>query len=216
MRRGAAALAVTAGLLAGPAAGAQAAADPAGAWSFDEAAPVTGAASAAAGRFGRALAFDGGASGASLGSLPRLRAASALTVEAWVRPAALGRRRVAVHLDGLPHGLFARRGLPLNTWSHLALSYDGATLRSYVDGALVGSGARAGLTAAGSLQLGRDFSGLLDELRVYDRALGAAEIAADRDTPIASVGLLTRPGAAAAKPRAASRGRRTRLLARAF
>ena len=215
MRGGAAALAVTVAMLAGPAAVARAAPDPVAMWSFDEAAPVPGAGSVAAGRFGRALAFGGGG-GAALAALPRLQAASALTVEAWVRPAALGRRRVAVHVGGLPLGLYARRGLPLNTWSHLALSYDGATLRSYVDGALAEAGARAGLAFGGSLHLGRGFTGLLDELRVYDRALGAAEIAADRDTPIASVGLLTRPGAAAAKPRTTSRVRRTRLLARAF
>ena len=216
MRRSAAALALALGLLAGPVAAARAAPDPVGAWSFDDAAPMAGAAPAAAGRFGRALAFDG-AGGVTLGGLHRLETATALTVEAWVRPAALGHRRAAVLVGGLPHGLYARRGLPLNTWSHLALSYDGATLRSYVDGVLAGSEARAGAAAGrGALHVGRGFSGLVDELRVYDRALSAAEVAADRDTPIASVGLLTRPGAAAAKPRSTGRARRTRLLSRAF
>ena len=41
------------------------------------------------------------------------------------------------------------------------------------------------------------FTGLIDEVRVHDRALTAAQIAADRDTPIATAGLLARRGARA-------------------
>jgi hypothetical protein len=38
--------------------------------------------------------------------------------------------------------------------------------------------------AAGNSVWGERFSGLIDEVRVYERALSAAEIQADRDKPI--------------------------------
>ncbi|HEX2021998.1 MAG TPA: LamG domain-containing protein, partial [Candidatus Thermoplasmatota archaeon] len=74
--------------------------------------------------------------------------------------------------------------LPSNRWVHLAGTYDGATHRLYVDGALVATqvaGPRAENAAA--LLLGASgacvgFEGLLDEVTVYSRALSAAEILA--------------------------------------
>jgi Concanavalin A-like lectin/glucanases superfamily len=81
--------------------------------------------------------------------------------------------------------------LPQNAWSHLALTDDGAKLRLYVDGELVGSRAAIPLTAAeGPLTIGcldnygNYFSGRIDEVRVYDRALEAGEIGNDRASPI--------------------------------
>jgi hypothetical protein len=216
MRRGLAALVLAAAPLLGAAPAAHGAAAPAAAWSFDEGAAVAGAQTAAAGRFGHALALRAGVA-ADLGAIPRLQGAGALTLEAWVRPAAVGRRRHAVRIAGLPPALTADGRLPLNSWSHLASTYDGTAVRSYVDGELVSAVARPGLTAGGAVRLGGGrFSGLIDELRIYDRALSSSEITADRDTPIASPGLLTRPGAGAGKPHDAGGHRRARLIARAF
>ena len=73
--------------------------------------------------------------------------------------------------------------LPLNTWSHLATTYDGTTLRLYVNGALAGSSTIAGSIPAstGPLRLGGNaiwgewFSGEIDDVRVYNRALSATE-----------------------------------------
>ena len=47
--------------------------------------------------------------------------------------------------------------LPLNTWTHLAATYDGTTLRLYVNGTQVGSRAVASplLTSTGVLRLRR-------------------------------------------------------------
>ena len=90
--------------------------------------------------------------------------------------------------------LDARGGasLPLNTWTHLAATYDGTTLRLYVNGGQVGSRAVASplLTSTGVLRFGGNsvwgefFAGRIDEVRLYNRALAVAEIQADMAAPI--------------------------------
>ena len=68
--------------------------------------------------------------------------------------------------------------LPTNTWSHVAATWDGVTLRLYVNGVQVGSRAAAGtlLTTSNPLRIGGNanrgeyFAGTIDEVRVYDRA----------------------------------------------
>ena len=83
--------------------------------------------------------------------------------------------------------------LPLNTWTHIASTYDGANFRFYVNGVLVGTTAGSGSinVANGALRIGGNnsslnefFRGLIDEVRVYNRALSAAEIQADMNRPI--------------------------------
>jgi len=73
-----------------------------------------------------------------------------------------------------------------STWMHLACTYDGETLRLYVDGALETSAPATGLEVAANtlpLSIGaqsdglRGFSGALDDARIYERALSAIEIA---------------------------------------
>ena len=76
----------------------------------------------------------------------------------------------------------ARRAVPLNRWSHLALTYDGATLRLYVNGSQTSSRATTGtpkrttdpLWIGGNQPYGEYFQGLIDQVRVYDRALSPA------------------------------------------
>ena len=65
--------------------------------------------------------------------------------------------------------------LPLNAWSHLAATYDGSTVRLYVNGVQVGSKAQTGSIRLDSVfRIGGDsvwgeyFTGLIDEVRVYD------------------------------------------------
>jgi hypothetical protein len=82
--------------------------------------------------------------------------------------------------------------LPSNTWSHLAATYDGAVLRVYVNGNQTGSRTVSGelLTSTGALRVGGNslwgeyFQGRIDEIRIYNRALSQAEIAADMNTPV--------------------------------
>ncbi len=94
---------------------------------------------------------------------PALDLTTGMTVEAWVNPTRRsGHRTLAIKETdrGLAYALYAgsgrattaRRALreascpPLNRWTHLAVTYDGATLRTYVDGQLV---AHAGRRPAG-------------------------------------------------------------------
>jgi hypothetical protein len=80
----------------------------------------------------------------------------------------------------------------LNAWSHLASTYDGATLRLYLNGVLVSSQATAGTLSASSgvLRIGGNgvwpewFAGLIDEVRVYNRALSAGEIQTDMNSGV--------------------------------
>ncbi|YCM42172.1 PQQ-dependent sugar dehydrogenase [Verrucomicrobiaceae bacterium 227] len=81
-----------------------------------------------------------------------------------------------------------------NTWIHVAAVYDGTTMKIYKDALEVASVAKSGvldtsgtvdaaignqpLTATGG---SRPFDGLIDDLRVYDRALSPAELAIVRN-----------------------------------
>jgi hypothetical protein len=82
--------------------------------------------------------------------------------------------------------------LALNTWTHLSTTYDGTAMRLYVNGVQVATRAITGATAVSSSPLrmggnsvwGEYFAGLIDEVRIYNRALAAAEIQSDMNTPI--------------------------------
>ncbi len=77
--------------------------------------------------------------------------------------------------------------LKLDAWNHLAMSYDGDTLRLFLNGAPTGERKIGRKRTPGRLPLvfgrrqdnsgdGYHFRGAVDEIRVYDRALDAAEV----------------------------------------
>jgi CubicO group peptidase (beta-lactamase class C family) len=75
--------------------------------------------------------------------------------------------------------------VPFNQWCHVAGTYDGSTISVYVNGALVGAaGASGAMTPSHNpINLGRDpsgngreYNGLIDEVRIYHRALNQLEI----------------------------------------
>src|SRR5262249_43959899 len=96
-----------------------------------------------------------------------------------------------------------------NAWSFLALTYDGRRMRLYVNARLVATRTVRGplSTGRGPLRFGGNavwsefFKGRLDELRLYDRALTAAELRADRGRPV-----LTGTPAHSVRPSGSSRG----------
>src|SRR6185503_17145029 len=82
--------------------------------------------------------------------------------------------------------------IPVNAWTHLAQTYDGATIRLYVNGTLVASVPRTGaletnnspLSIGGTNAYGEYFQGRIDDVRVYDRALSVSELTTDMNAPV--------------------------------
>lgn len=82
--------------------------------------------------------------------------------------------------------------LPVGQWSYVTGTYDGSALRLYVDGVLKATKNTSGTVtaSAGALRIGGNsvwgewFNGAIDEVRIYNRALSATEIANDRDRPV--------------------------------
>jgi hypothetical protein len=175
------------------------------------------AAWATAGKYGNALSFDGANDYATIADAASLDLTTALTMEAWVRPTSSTSWRtillkeyggdLAYSLYGAsgtnrPSGwIFANGGtrssigtaaLALNTWAHVAATYDGAQLKLYVNGALVTTQAYSGaipatsnpLKIGGNAVWGEFFAGQIDEVRVYNKALTLAQIQTDMNSPV--------------------------------
>ncbi len=171
----------------------------------------------ATGQFGNALSFNGTSNWVTVADANDLDLGTGMTVSAWVNPSVLSGWRTVIMKErpnGLSYVLYGydnaprpaayvntggsdiaaigTGGLSLNTWTHLAATYDGAILRLYVNGNQVGSGSVSGTMVAstsplrigGNAPWGEYFAGLIDEVRIYNRALSAAEIQNDRDTAI--------------------------------
>jgi hypothetical protein len=173
---------------------------------------LTGPTWSTAGRTGAALSFDGVNDSVRINDADDIDLTTGMTLEAWVRPTALGNawrtvlfKEQSGHMtyalyastdNGRPTGQAhvggernarATAALALNTWTHLATTYDGATLRLYVNGTQAAATALTGAMAVstGPLKIGGNalwsewFAGLIDDVRVYDRALSATEIQGD-------------------------------------
>ena len=91
---------------------------------------------------------------------------------------------------GSSGGVFSTTALPLGTWTHLAVTSDGNTVRVYVNGAQVTSRASTAAFGADTSKLvicgnqndssgaiQERWNGLVDDLQLYSRALTATEIA---------------------------------------
>ena len=171
------------------------------------------------GRYGSALRFDGVNQYVNVADANNLDLTPSFTVSVWMNPSRLlgpgsGRKdllkkylaywllvnypandgRISFVLnDGRPFVQSTTATWETNQWYHIAATYDGATLKLYVNGALEGSTATTALPNKNSypLQFGGNtdqrlwFPGALDDIRFYGCALTATQIAALSGTPAA-------------------------------
>ena len=174
-------------------------------------------------KFGNALVFNGSSSFVTINDSGSLHLTTGMTLEAWVNPSTVSsawrdviyKGNDIYYLEGTsdnssrPAGggtwgslpVYGAAALTTNTWAYLALTYDGANLRLYVNGTQVATQARTGNIASSTnpLQIGGDsiygqyFQGTIDEVRVYNAALTATQIQSDMVTPIGTGGGDTQP-----------------------
>lgn len=160
---------------------------------------------------GRALVFDGSADYASMGNSAVLNPATSITVAMWIYPTAylhsipVGRNITAgsdsVYAfkwrntgnpfwrirdsGGSNHDLSLGVNPRLNQWHHVAVTYDGTTMISYLNGEQQGTPLTYSdtlIASTGNTEIGRGitsetFPGAVDDVRIYSRAISASEVA---------------------------------------
>lgn len=102
------------------------------------------------------------------------------------RPAAV------INTGGADVAATSSAAVALNVWTHLAATYDGSRLRLYVNGVENANLSSTGtliptaspLRIGGNAVWGEYFKGMIDEVRIYNRALSAVEIQTDMNTPV--------------------------------
>jgi hypothetical protein len=98
-----------------------------------------------------------------------------------------------VNVGGVDRSVAGAAAVSTTDWTHIAATFNGSRFRFYVNGALVSDVAQAGpitssndvLRIGGNSVWGEYFAGLIDEVRVYNRALTGTEITNDMNTPVA-------------------------------
>ncbi|UOU99128.1 glycosyl hydrolase family 18 protein [Chryseobacterium daecheongense] len=86
-------------------------------------------------------------------------------------------------INNVQQKLASNTALNANTWYHVAATYDGATMKIYINGVLDASKSQTGsVDSSGAFNVGysynisRNFNGKIDEVRVWKRALSQTEI----------------------------------------
>ncbi len=148
-----------------------------------------------------ALSFNGSDAYGNLGTLPSSAGSPARTVCVWTKAKSTSGTRSALDYgamelwrDGTTLYADSARNTDLSVpgfwdtnWHHLCVTYDGATARLFADGVQRAAAARSWDLDPQTAYLGRSgaphdpalyWAGLLDDARIYDRALERWEIAA--------------------------------------
>jgi len=165
----------------------------------------------AAGRHGSALRFNGVNNYINLDVLSST--SKTYTFEFWVNRQnqsyifdsnnILDRLTIAIGTNNMPpdaliFGSLSVGSIPVGAWHHVALVLDGVSgmATAYIDGTKSGTapytgetlGGRGGSVKIGShfFGIGYFFAGLLDDFRLYTRALSQAEVRSDMNTPVSA------------------------------
>lgn len=149
-----------------------------------------------------------------------LEPSAAITMMAWIKPLLLtagqdnfafgffngGSTRAAIFTQRSSFGagdvlqfqlsnggltFVAGTALTVNTWVHVAATYDGSSVKIYQDGTVTGTGSLSGALAsnsdfyvAGGASLGFETQVVVDDLRIFDTALTQTQIATAMSTPV--------------------------------
>src|SRR3989339_552443 len=157
------------------------------------------------GKIGKSLQFDGLNTYVSVADSNSLDLTSGISIEAWVKCADISQdgstRRVldkGAYLIGASDKAYFKilkggvasevlktwTSADVNVWHHIVGAYDGAAMKLYQDGIKVAETATTGNidTNTTALNIGRQpsgagrFSGIIDEVKIYNRALTDAEV----------------------------------------
>jgi hypothetical protein len=166
------------------------------------------------GKVGTGLQFDGKSDYVASGAFDV--AGSEITLSAWVKANGFGihdariiskatgteeqdhywmlstmesngsKLRFRLKTNGQTSTLISTRNIPVGKWVHVMASYDGSSMRLYLDGKESGSLSKTGDISpnpAAAIRVGdnpktsaRNFDGVIDDVRIYNRALSAVEI----------------------------------------
>lgn len=141
----------------------------------------------------QAAAMDLGST-ISILEAPDLDIAQNLTIEMWINPDSdtdaypltnsgqytLGIQQHALYCQFGSHGVHANATIEVDTWTHVACTYDGTTVTAYLDGDV--SACRTSpldsipnVNASGT-KVGVAYSGAIDDVHIYARTLDAPQI----------------------------------------
>jgi len=166
-------------------------------------------------RFGNCLDFNGKEDYVNISYSQSMNITGVgLTLEAWVYPDSNANATIvhkdmqySMSINGSGNLTYADSAtwaystvggygyVPTAQWSHVAVSFDGSSIKFYVDGNNVGTKSRAGTLSnadsvpfigcygSGSACSGAFFDGKTDNIRIWNRTLSAAEINQSRDSP---------------------------------
>ncbi|WP_204048213.1 LamG-like jellyroll fold domain-containing protein [Microbispora siamensis] len=187
----------------------------------------------AAGKFGQALSFNGSSSMVTVPDSPSLRLTNKMTIEAWVKPSiatswrsvlmketssstsygiysntTVGRTFVGptsyLQIGGSVTSVSGPSALPTGTWSHIASTYDGSVIKTYLNGSVVAQSNVSGTlaTSTGPLHMGGNgiwgeyYGGLIDEVRIYNGVLTQGQIQSDMNTAVGNTTTVDNPPSA--------------------